>query len=84
MFNRFKSNEFVHYNKIVRVNGQLCYLSGCKLNLKHDFLIIVSFNKPENAKEDHQKRWQIVMCFKAIKSSEFDIEKTHPQDIQRM
>lgn len=87
LFNRYKTNEFVHYNKIVQVNGQLCYLSGCKLNLKRlkqDFLIIVSFNKPEDAKEDYQKRWQIEMCFRAMKSSGFDIEKTHLQDIERI
>jgi len=87
LFNRFKTNKFVCYNKIVRVNRQLCYLSGCKLkpkNLKQDFLIIISFNKPENAQEDYQKRWQIEMCFKAMKSSGFDIEKTHLQDVQRI
>jgi len=52
LFNRFKVNEFVHYPKIVRVNGQLCYLAGVKLNKrngKQEFLIIVSFNKPEKA-----------------------------------
>jgi len=77
----------VYYNKIVRVNGQLCYLSGCKLNnrkTKQDFLIIVSFNKPENAQQDYKKRWQIEMSFKAMKSSGFDIENTHLQDIQRI
>lgn len=87
LFNRFKINEFVYYHKIVRVNGQCCYLSGCKLNpknLKQEFLIIVSFNKPENAKQHYQKRWQIEMCFKAMKSSGFDIEKTHLQEIQRI
>lgn len=87
LFNRFKANEFVHYNKIVRVNGQLCYLSGCRLNnrnAKQDFLIIVSFNKPEQAQTDYKQRWQIEMCFKAMKSSGFDIEKTHLQDIQRI
>jgi hypothetical protein len=87
LFNRFKINEFTYYNKIVRINGQLCYLSGCKLNnrnAKQEFLIIVSFNKPEKAQEYYQKRWQIEMCFKAMKSSGFDIEKTHLQDIQRI
>lgn len=87
LFNRFKVNEFVNYSKIVRVNGQLCYLSGCKLNpknLKQDFLIIISFSKPEKAKEEYKKRWQIEMCFKAMKSSGFDIEKTHLQDTQRI
>lgn len=87
LFNRFRANQFVYYNKIVRINGQLCYLSGCKLNNRNgkpDFLIIVSFNKPENAQQDYKKRWQIEMCFKAMKSSGFDIEKTHLQDIQRL
>ena len=86
LFNRFRFNEFVYYPKIVRVNGQLCYLSGCKLknkNGKQDFLIIVSFNKPEKAQQDYKQRWQIEMC-KAMKSSGFDIEKTHLQDIQRI
>lgn len=87
LFNRFRVNEFVHYNKIVRVNGQLCYLSGTKLhnrNGKQDFLIIVSFNKPEKGQEQYKQRWQIEMTFKAMKSSGFDIEKTHLQDIERM
>ena len=87
LFNRFRTNEFVYYNKIVRVNGELCYLSGCKLNNrkgKQDFLIIVSFNKPKKAQEDYKQRWQIEMCFKAMKSSGFDIEKTHLQDIDRI
>ena len=87
LFIQFKANEFIHYNKIVRVNGQLCYLSGCKLNnrnAKQDFLIIVSFNKPEKAQEDYKQRWQIEMCFKAMKSSGFDIEKTHLKDIKRI
>lgn len=87
LFNRFKVNEFIHYPRIVRVNGQLCYLSGMKLKKrkgKHEFLIIVSFNKPENAQEQYKQRWQIEMSFKAMKSSGFDIEKTHLQDIQRI
>lgn len=87
LFNRFRVNEFVDYNKIVRVNGQLCYLSGCKLNNKNgkqDFLIIVSFKKPEKAQHHYKQRWQIEMCFKAMKSSGFDIEKTHLKDIDRI
>ena len=87
LFNQYKTNEFIYYPKIVYINGQLCYLSGCKLGNssgKLDFLIIVSFNKPEGALLDYKQRWQIEMCFKAMKSSGFDIEKTHLQDIQRI
>lgn len=87
LFNAYKVNEFVYYPKIVRINGQLCYLSGCKLKNKdgkQDFLIIVSFNKPDKALKQYKQRWQIEMCFKAMKSSGFDIEKTHLQDIERI
>jgi len=87
LFNALSVNEFVYYPKIVRINGQLCYLSGCKLkakNGKQDFLIIVSFKAPHKAKEHYKDRWQIEMCFKAMKSSGFDIENTHLQDIKRI
>lgn len=87
LFNAYRVNEFVYYSKIVRINGQLCYLSGCKLqtkNGKQDFLIIVSFKKPDKAMEYYKDRWQIEMCFKAMKSSGFDIENTHLQDIKRI
>jgi transposase len=66
---------------------QLCYVSGCKVNSKNkgtDFLIIVSFNKPEQAQINYSDRWQIETCFKAMKSSGFDIEKTHLQDVERI
>lgn len=85
LFNAYKVNEFVYYPKIVHSNGQLCYLSGCKLNNKQgkqDFLIIVSFNKADKALEQYKQRWQIEMCFKAMKSSGFDIEHTHLQDTE--
>jgi transposase len=83
LFNAYKVNEFVFYNKIVRINGQFCYLSGCKLK-GNDYLILVSFNKPQDAKTYYKERWQIEMTFKAMKSSGFDIEKTHLQDLERI
>lgn len=83
LFASRKVGEFHYYKKIVSVNGEMCYIAGCKL-VKGDFLIIISFNKPEQAKEDYKQRWQIEMCFKAMKSSGFDIEKTHLIDLQRI
>jgi hypothetical protein len=59
LFNSLKTNEFIPYPKIGRINGELCYLSGCRT--KNDFLIIISFNKPENAKHAYKERWQIEM-----------------------
>ena len=52
--------------------------------ISDSFLIIVSFNKPEKAQEVYKTRCQIEMCFKAMKSSGFDIEKRHLQNIERI
>jgi len=83
LFNAFRINEFVYYPNIVKINGQLCYLSGSKLS-KGEYLILVSFNKPEKADYYYKQRWQIEMTFKAMKSSGFDIEKTHLSDTARV
>jgi transposase len=83
LFSALKVNEFKSYSKIVQINGQLCYLSGSKL-AGNDYLILVAFNKPDKACEYYKQRWQIEMTFKAMKSSGFDIEKTHLNDIDRV
>ncbi len=87
LFNSLKTGEFLHYRRIIRMGTQLCYVSGCKVNSKGkgtEFLIIVSFNKPEQAQINYKDRWQIETCFRAMKTSGFDIEKTHLQDIERL
>lgn len=83
LFSGLKIGQYRHYDKIVSINGQHCYLSGCRLQ-KGDFLIIVSFNRPQEAQSDYAERWQIEMCFKAMKSSGFDIEATHLTDLARL
>ncbi|MFK5972490.1 MAG: transposase [Flavobacteriaceae bacterium] len=42
------------------------------------------YNRPQESKQDYANRWQIEMCFKAMKSSGFDIEKTHLTDLERI
>ncbi len=37
LFNAYMLNQFIYYPKIIKLNGQLCYLSGSKLN-KGEFL----------------------------------------------
>lgn len=83
LFNRFKVNEFEYYDKIVKVNNQLCYLSGMKLKNK-EFLILISFNQPEKAKEKYKTRWQIEMTFRAMKTSGFNFEKTHVTELHKL
>jgi hypothetical protein len=62
LFNNLKVSEFYHYPKIVELHGQRCYLFGTKTidrKGKMEFLIIVSFNKPEQAMEYYKQRWQL-------------------------
>ncbi len=87
LFNYLKINQQVFYPRIVKVNGQLCYLSASKvLNKKGiaEFQIIISFNKPQDAQELYKERWQIESAFKALKTSGFNIEDTHLTDVVRI
>jgi len=87
LFNNLKVGEFYHYPKIVELHGQRCYLSGTKTidrKGKMEFLIIVSFNKPEQAMEYYKQRWQIETLFRGLKSSGFNIEDTHVTDLDRL
>lgn len=52
--------------------------------MQSDFLIIVSINRSEQAQDYYKHRWQIEICFKALKLSGFDIENTHLQNIVRI
>ena len=87
LFNNLRINECGFYRKIVRVNGELCYLSASRIINKEnvpELQIIVSFNKPDKAQSLYKERWQIESAFKALKSSEFNIEDTHLSDIERV
>ncbi len=85
-FHHLKINQCCHYPKIVRMHGELCYLSGVKTvrNGNIEYLIIVSYNKPEEALEYYRERWQIETLFKALKSSGFNIEDTHVTQLDRV
>jgi hypothetical protein len=87
LFNNLNIGAFYHYPKIVELHGQKCYLSGSKTinrNGKMEFLIIVSFNKPEQAMIYYKERWQIETLFRGLKSSGFNIEDTHVTDLERL
>lgn len=87
LFSSIKVNEIRHYSKIVIINGQYCYLSATLCRKKGEIpelLIIISFNKKEQALLNYKERWQIETCFRAMKSSGFDLENTHLQDLERI
>jgi len=87
LFNHLKTGQCAFYHKIVRIKGQLCYLSASKVINKQnapELQIIVSFNKPDKAQTLYKERWQIESAFKALKTSGFNIEDTHLTDIERL
>lgn len=87
LFNSLKVGEFYHYPKIVELHGQRCYLSGSKAigkDGKPELLMIVSFNKPEQAMSYYKQRWQIETLFRGLKRSGFNIEDTHVTDLERL
>ena len=86
-FTALKLVEFAHHPKIVYINNVACYLSASVIKSKTgkpEFQFLISFNNPSKSKECYKKRWQIETMFKALKSSGFNIEKTHLQDIERI
>ena len=86
-FNDLKCGECRSLPQIYRVNGQLCYLSASKVKNKHgtpELQIIISFNRPDDAQQIYKERWQIETAFRALKSSGFNIEHTHLDDISRI
>lgn len=86
LFNNLKINEFRHYERVVRMHGELCYLSGIRtvIDGKVEFLILVSFSRPQQALEYYRQRWQIETLFRAMKSSGFNIEDTHVTALDRL
>lgn len=87
LFKGLKVGEIKHYPKIVKINGEYCYLSPTltqKRGEKPELLIIISYNKNEQSLLNYRERWQVECCFKAMKTSGFDIENTHLQDLERV
>jgi hypothetical protein len=69
LFNTLRRNEYYCYPHIVKIGEHLCCLSGQKIVEKGkgvSFLLIISFNKPDDAKKYYAQRWKIETCFKAM------------------
>lgn len=87
LFSDLPHNSCRVNHRIVYLNNQLCYLSATKgkdKEGKHELQIIISFNKPEDALAIYKERWQIETAFIALKTSGFNIEDTHLNEIERI
>lgn len=87
LFSDLKLGEFRHYHKIVYVNNVACYISASVIKAKSgnpEFQFLISFKNPSKSNICYKNRWQIETLFRALKSSGFNIEKTHLQDLERV
>ncbi|WP_434979134.1 IS4 family transposase [Daejeonia sp. YH14] len=86
LFNAVKVNQCQHYRHIVSLGEELCYLSATKsvVQGKVELLVLVSFNKPDEALSYYRERWQIETLFRGMKSSGFNIEDTHLMALDRL
>lgn len=85
LFESLQVNKAKFLSRPYWVTGRICYLSAlCFINQgKRELVIIASFSKTRDAIKEYANRWQIESMFRAIKSSGFNIEKTHLSDINR-
>ncbi|MDD4554059.1 MAG: transposase [Bacteroidales bacterium] len=87
LFNSLPLNTSFHYSKIVRIDGQLVYLTGMKtVNRERaiEFVIVASFKPDPMALTAYKDRWQVETMFKAFKSGGFNFEDTHLKDPNRI
>jgi hypothetical protein len=75
--------EAYHHPKILYLDKALVYVSGMKIK-NGQYLIIVSYDKQQQALLSYKERWQIETMFKAFKTKGFNIEDTHLSDIDRI
>ncbi len=87
LFNDLPLNQPRAYDKIISYRGREFFLCGVKiLNKQHkiEFVIIASFKRDFSALNEYKHRWQIETMFRAFKTSGFNLEDTHLQDIDRL
>lgn len=78
-----RPGEVYHHPKMLYLDNTLGYVSGMKIK-NGEYLILVSYNKQQQAMLNYKQRWQIETMFKAFKTKGFNIEDTHLSDIDRI
>ena len=78
-----KLHTIYNHPKMLFLDKNLVYVSGMKLR-NNEYLIIVSYNKQEEAIASYKDRWQIETMFKAFKTNGFNVEDTHLSDLKRI
>jgi hypothetical protein len=87
LFNSLPLHRGKHYRNIVKIGDNYVYLAGLKTlgrANKTEFVIIATYDYAPDALTVYKDRWQIETMFRALKSSGFNLEDTHLNDIERI
>ena len=87
LFHGLKLGQERVYDKLFLLKGEYVYIAGAMLKNSDgvpELQILICYNRPEAAVATYKQRWQIETCFRAMKSSGFNIEDTHLRDIDRI
>lgn len=87
LFRDLKHGQSKHLDGIYYVNNQPCYLSGAMLKDKSgspELQILVSYCNAEESLDFYKRRWLTETMYKGLKTSGFNIERSHVRDLNRM
>lgn len=87
LFSNLKVNQWKRLSQMYYINESACYLSALRFindKGKRDLLIIASFELSKHPHKSYAIRWQIETMFRALKTSGFNIDKTHLTQMDRI
>ena len=87
LFNYLPLHGSKHYRQIVQLGTQWVYLSGVKTINRDggiEFVIIATYSFDPQTLCAYKDRWQIETMFRALKTSGFNFEDTHLNDLERI
>ena len=87
LFHGLKLGQERVYDKLFLLKGEYVYIAGAMLKNSGgvpELQILICYNRPEAAVATYKQRWQIETCFRAMKSTGFNIEDTHLRNIDRI
>jgi hypothetical protein len=87
LFNSLPLHVAIHYRQIVQIGTQMVYLSGIKTINRDgeiEFVIIATYRYDPQTLSVYKDRWQIETMFRALKTSGFNLEDTHLNNLERI
>jgi Transposase DDE domain len=82
-FADLKTGQQLTLHHRYRICGQLLAVTGMRLE-GGELLIIVTNSNPKHSLDYYARRWEIEMLFSALKTTGFDLETTHLNQVQRI